>query len=72
MGGDGLLAGCTSGSEIVAVTVHLSLGMRIEMAVKYLTTRSTELLYFILYAGIAILTLSLLTIFCLRHLLSGK
>jgi putative glycosyltransferase len=39
-----------------------SLGMRIEMAVKYLTTTSTKLLYFILYAGITIFTLSLATI----------
>ena len=39
-----------------------SLRMRIEMAVKYLTTTSTKLLYFILYAGIAIFALSLLTI----------
>jgi putative glycosyltransferase len=50
-----------------------SLGMRIEMAVKYLTTTSTKLLYFILYAGIAIFALSLLTIFyyVTRYLLSG-
>jgi putative glycosyltransferase len=50
-----------------------SLGMRIEMAVKYLTTTSTKLLYFILYAGIAIFALSLLTIvyYISRYLLSG-
>ena len=50
-----------------------SLGMRIEMAVKYLTTTSTRLLYFILYAGIAIFALSLLTIvyYISRYLLSG-
>jgi putative glycosyltransferase len=50
-----------------------SLGMRIEMAVKYLTTTSTKLLYFILYAGIAIFALSLLTIvyYITRYLLSG-
>jgi putative glycosyltransferase len=50
-----------------------SLGMRIEMAVKYLTTTSTRLLYFVLYAGIAIFALSLLTIgyYTTRYLLSG-
>jgi len=50
-----------------------SLGMRIEMAVKYLTTTSTRLLYFILYAGIATFALSLLTIvyYVSRYLLSG-
>ena len=37
-------------------------GTRVEMAVKYLTTTSTRLLYFILYAGMAIFALSLLTI----------
>jgi putative glycosyltransferase len=50
-----------------------SLGMRIEMAIKYLTTTSTKLLYFILYAGVTIFALSLLTIiyFVSRYLLSG-
>jgi putative glycosyltransferase len=50
-----------------------SLGMRIEMAVKYLTTTSTKLLYFILYAGVAIFVLSVMTIiyFLSRYLLSG-
>jgi putative glycosyltransferase len=50
-----------------------SLSMRIDMAVKYLTTTSTKLLYFILYAGMAIFALSLLTIlyFVSRYLLSG-
>jgi putative glycosyltransferase len=50
-----------------------SLAMRVEMAVKYLTTTSTRLLYFILYAGIAIFALSLLTIvyYVSRYLLSG-
>jgi putative glycosyltransferase len=50
-----------------------SLGMRVEMAVKYLTTSSTKLLYLILYIGIAIFTLSLLTIafFVTRYLHSG-
>jgi putative glycosyltransferase len=50
-----------------------SLGMRIEMAVKYLTTTSTKLLYFILYAGIAIFALSLLAImfYISRYLHSG-
>lgn len=49
------------------------LGMRIEMAVKHLTTTSTKLLYFILYAGVAIFVLSLLTIvyYVSRYLLSG-
>jgi putative glycosyltransferase len=50
-----------------------SLGMRIEMAVKHLTTTSTRLLYLVLYAGIAIFALSLLTIgyYMTRYLLSG-
>ena len=50
-----------------------SLGMRIEMAVKHLTTTSTRLLYLVLYAGIAIFALSLLTIgyYLTRYLLSG-
>jgi len=50
-----------------------SLGMRIEMAVKYLTTTSTRLLYLVLYAGIAIFALSLLTMgyYLTRYLLSG-
>lgn len=50
-----------------------TLRMRVEMAVKYLTTSSTKLLYLILYAGIAIFVLSLLTIafFVGRYLHSG-
>lgn len=50
-----------------------SFGMRIELAVKYLTTMSTKLLYFILYAGVAIFALSVMTIiyFLCRYLLSG-
>jgi putative glycosyltransferase len=50
-----------------------SLRMRTEMAVKYLTTTSTRLLYLILYAGVAIFALSLLTIvyFISRYLMSG-
>jgi putative glycosyltransferase len=50
-----------------------SLAMRIEMAVKYLTTTSTKLLYLILYAGVAVFVLSLLTIiyYISRYLLSG-
>ena len=50
-----------------------SLRMRIEMAIKYLTTTSTKILHFILYAGIAIFALSLLTIgfFITRYLHSG-
>lgn len=50
-----------------------SLGMRVEMAVKYLTTTSTKLLYFILYAGIAIFALSMLAImfYISRYLYSG-
>src|SRR6476659_250011 len=47
--------------------------MRVEMAIRYLTTTSTKLLYFILYAGIAIFALSLVTIvyYISRYLLSG-
>ncbi len=50
-----------------------TLGMRVEMAVKYLTTSSTKLLYLILYAGVAIFALSLLTIafFVMRYLHAG-
>jgi putative glycosyltransferase len=50
-----------------------SLAMRIEMAVKYLTTTSTKLLYYVLYAGVAIFALSLLTViyYISRYLLSG-
>lgn len=50
-----------------------SLGMRIEMAIKYLTTTSTKLLYFILYAGFAIFVLSLLAIlfYISRYLHAG-
>jgi putative glycosyltransferase len=50
-----------------------SLRMRVEMAVKYLTTTSTKLLFFILYGGLTIFALSLLTIayFISRYLLSG-
>jgi putative glycosyltransferase len=50
-----------------------SLRMRTEMAVKYLTTTSTRLLYLILYAGVAIFALSLLAIvyFISRYLMSG-
>jgi putative glycosyltransferase len=50
-----------------------SLGMRVEMAIRYLTTTSTKLLYFILYAGIGIFALSLVTIvyYISRYLLSG-
>jgi putative glycosyltransferase len=50
-----------------------TVSMRIEMAVKYLTTTSTKLLYFILYAGMAIFVVSLLTIlyYISRYLLSG-
>jgi putative glycosyltransferase len=50
-----------------------SVRMRIEMAVKYLTTTSTKLLYFILYAGMTIFVVSLVTIlyYISRYLLSG-
>jgi putative glycosyltransferase len=50
-----------------------SVTMRIEMAVKYLTTTSTKLLYFVLYAGVAIFVLSLLAViyYISRYLLSG-
>ncbi len=50
-----------------------SLRMRLEMAIKYLTTTSTKILYFILYAGVAIFALSLLAIafYITRYLHSG-
>jgi putative glycosyltransferase len=50
-----------------------SFRLRIEMAVKYLTTTSTRLLYLVFYAGLAIFALSLVAIFyyITRYLLSG-
>lgn len=50
-----------------------SFRMRMEMAIKYLTTTSTKLLYFILYAGIAVFAVSLLAIafYITRYLHSG-
>jgi putative glycosyltransferase len=50
-----------------------SIGMRVAMAVKHLTTTSTRLLYFVLYGGIAIFALSLLAIlfFLTRYFHSG-
>jgi putative glycosyltransferase len=50
-----------------------SLRMRMEMAIKYLTTTSTRLLFFILYAGIVTFVLSALTIvfYITRYLHSG-
>jgi putative glycosyltransferase len=50
-----------------------SFRMRMEMAIKYLTTTSTKLLYFILYAGIAVFAVSLLAIafFVTRYFHSG-
>lgn len=50
-----------------------SLRMRMEMAVKFLTTTSTKLLYLILYVGIAIFSLSTVVIiyFVGRYLASG-
>jgi putative glycosyltransferase len=50
-----------------------SLAMRIEMAVRHLTTTSTKLLYFIFYAGLGISVLSLLVsgYYIARYFLSG-
>lgn len=50
-----------------------SLRMRTEMAVKYLTTTSTKLLYYVFYLGVGIFALSLLMIayYIARYLLSG-
>jgi putative glycosyltransferase len=47
--------------------------MRVEMAIKFLTTTSTRLLYLILYAGISIFGLSMIVIiyFISRYLTSG-
>jgi putative glycosyltransferase len=47
--------------------------MRIEMAVKYLTTTSTRLLYLILYAGllISVLSTAVIVYFISRYLASG-
>jgi putative glycosyltransferase len=47
--------------------------MRVEMAVKFLTTTSTRLLYLILYAGISIFSLSVIVIiyFIGRYLAAG-
>ena len=50
-----------------------SFRMRVEMAIKHLTTTSMKLLYFIFYAGLAISVLSLLIIgyYVARYFLSG-
>lgn len=50
-----------------------SLGMRIGMAVKHLTTTSTKLLYLVLYGGIAIFIVSLFAIayYLIRYFHSG-
>lgn len=50
-----------------------SLRMRIEMAVKHLTTTSTRLLYFVMYGGIAVFLLSLFAIayYLIRYFTSG-
>jgi putative glycosyltransferase len=50
-----------------------SLRMRIEMAIKFLTTTSTRLLYLILYIGISIFSLSIIVIvyFVARYFTSG-
>jgi putative glycosyltransferase len=50
-----------------------SLAMRIEMAIRHLTTTSTRLLYFIFYAGLGISALSLLisVYYVVRYFLSG-
>jgi putative glycosyltransferase len=50
-----------------------SLGMRMEMAIKFLTTTSTKLLYLILYIGISIFGLSVAVIvfFAARYFSSG-
>jgi putative glycosyltransferase len=50
-----------------------SLAMRIEMAVRHLTTTSTRLLYFIFYAGlgISVLSLSVIGYYIVRYFLSG-
>ena len=47
--------------------------MRIEMAIKFLTTTSTKLLYLILYIGISIFGLSIIVIvyFVGRYFASG-
>ncbi len=50
-----------------------SFGMRMDMAIKYLTTTSTRLLYLVLYTGISIFGLSVVVIvyFVGRYLTSG-
>ncbi|WP_230530749.1 glycosyltransferase family 2 protein [Microvirga roseola] len=50
-----------------------SLRRRLEMAIKHVTTTSTRLLYYILYTGILVCGLSVVTIayFIVRYLLSG-
>jgi putative glycosyltransferase len=50
-----------------------SLRMRAEMAIKYLTTTSTKLLYLVLYVGISIFSLSIVVIvyFIARYFTSG-
>jgi putative glycosyltransferase len=70
-----------TGYRQVPVTIHkhalspttYSLRMRIEMAIKFLTTTSTKLLYLILYTGISIFGLSIVVIvyFVARYFASG-
>jgi putative glycosyltransferase len=70
-----------TGYRQVPVTIHkhalspttYSLRMRIEMAIKFLTTTSTKLLYLILYIGISIFSLSIIVIvyFVARYFTSG-
>lgn len=50
-----------------------SLRRRLEMGVKYVTTTSTKLLYYVLYVGLAVCALSIITItyFIGRYLFSG-
>lgn len=50
-----------------------SLTMRIEMAIRHLTTTSTRLLYFVFYAGlgISLLSLSVIGYYIVRYFLSG-
>jgi putative glycosyltransferase len=51
---------------------NYSLGKRIDMAIKYLTTTSTKLLYLVFYAGVIVSCMSVITIlyFVFRYLLA--
>lgn len=60
-------------SKLSTSPTTYSFRMRIEMAIKHLTTTSSRLLYYVMYGGVAIFMLSLLTIlyYLVRYFTSG-